>query len=97
LVGSAQGANNQEGRSQSERTNRRKRFPREADSSGMLETSRVFSLYSMTSAGAEEMGKSTRWVSRRKLKAAILESLAVKARKVWNPGRMILECQRPAL
>src|SRR5260370_13535300 len=34
---------------------------------------------------------------RRKLKAAILESRAVKARKVWNPGRMIHECQRPIL
>ena len=40
--------------------------------------------YSMTSADEEEMGKSTRWVSRLKLKAAKLESLAVKARKVWN-------------
>jgi hypothetical protein len=35
--------------------------------------------------------------SRRKLKAAILYSLTVKARKVWNPGRTVLECQRPAL
>src|SRR5260370_34486167 len=35
--------------------------------------------------------------SRRKLKAAILESRTAKARKVWNPGRMIHECQRPVL
>ena len=33
--------------------------------------------------------------SRRKLQAAILESTAVKVRKVWRPGRRILECQRP--
>jgi len=32
--------------------------------------------------------------SRRKLKTAILESTAVKVRKVWRPGRRILECQR---
>ena len=36
LVGSAQGASNQEGRSESERTNRRKNPPHEADSSGIL-------------------------------------------------------------
>jgi len=47
------------------------------------ETSRVPWTYSMTSADAEGMGKCTRRVSRRKLKAAILESQAVKARKVW--------------
>ena len=32
--------------------------------------------------------------SRRKLQTAILESTAVKVRKVWRPGRRILECQR---
>ena len=31
----------------------------------------------------------------RKLKAAILESTAVKVRKVWGTGRMTVECQRP--
>jgi hypothetical protein len=36
-VGSVQGANEQEGRSQSERTNRRNRAPHETDSSGVLE------------------------------------------------------------
>jgi hypothetical protein len=36
-VGSVQGANEQEGRSQSERTNRRNRVPHETDSSGVLE------------------------------------------------------------
>jgi len=35
--------------------------------------------------------------SRRKLKAAILESTGVKVRKVWRPGRRILEGQRPRL
>jgi hypothetical protein len=35
--------------------------------------------------------------SRRKLQAAILESTAVKVRKVWRPGRKVLECQRPPL
>ena len=35
--------------------------------------------------------------SRRKLKAAILDSSAVKARKVCCSGRMILECQGPDL
>ena len=35
--------------------------------------------------------------SRRKLKAAILDSSTVKARKVCCSGRMILECQGPDL
>ena len=35
--------------------------------------------------------------SRRKLKAAILESTAVKVRKVWRPGRKVLACPRPPL
>jgi hypothetical protein len=35
--------------------------------------------------------------SRRKLKAAILESTVAEVRKVWRPGKRILECQRPHL
>ncbi len=35
--------------------------------------------------------------SRRKLKAAIVESTAVKVRKVWRLGRRVLQCQRPTL
>jgi hypothetical protein len=35
--------------------------------------------------------------SRRMLKAAILESTTAKVRKVWRPGRKVLECQRPPL
>ena len=35
--------------------------------------------------------------SRRKLKAAILERTVAEVRKVWRPGRRILECQRPHL
>ena len=48
----------------------------------------------MASAGTEELGCTYRG-SRRKLKAAILESTVVKVRKVWGAGRMALECQRP--
>ena len=33
--------------------------------------------------------------SRRRLKTAILESRAAKARKVWRPDRRILKCQEP--
>jgi hypothetical protein len=44
---------------------------------------RVSILSSMASADVEVMGISTRRISRRKLKAAILDSRAAKARKVW--------------
>ena len=57
---------------------------------------RVFVFYPMASADAEELRR-TYWGSRRRLKAAILESTAVKVRKVWGAGRMALECQRPSL
>ena len=85
-------ASNQKGRSESERTSRRKQAPHEADSSGHLELPRVFLLCPMASADTEELRR-TYWGSRRKLKAAILESTAVKVRKVWGAGRMALECQ----
>ena len=84
-------ASKQKGRSESERTSRRKQAPHEADSSGHLELPRVFLLCPMASADTEELRR-TYWGSRRKLKAAILESTAVKVRKVWGAGRMTLEC-----
>ena len=57
---------------------------------------RVPFLYPMASADTEELRR-TYWGSRRRLKAAILESAVVKVRKVWGVGRMTLECQRPSL
>src|SRR3954468_9290452 len=56
-VGSAPRASNQEGRSESERTNRRIGSPHEADSSGTSEMPRVSSLYSMASADADGWGE----------------------------------------
>ena len=89
-------ASEQEGRSESERTSRRKLSPHEADSSGSLEPPRVCPCYPMASADTEELRRTYRG-SRRRLKAAILESTAVKVRKVWGAGRMTLECRRPCL
>ena len=54
-----------------------------AELAGVWEMPRVSILYSMASADVEVMGIRTRRISRRKLKAAILDSRAAKARKVW--------------
>ena len=83
LVGSAQGASNQEGRSESERTNRRNGLPHEADSSGMVGDAKSFFPLFDGQCRRGRMGIGTCRISRRKWKAAILESPAVKARKVW--------------
>jgi len=50
---------------------------------------RVSPSYLMASVDTEELRRTYR-SSRRKLKAAILESTAVKVRKVWRLDRMTL-------
>ena len=57
------------------------------------EMPRVSFLYSMASADAEEL-RSTHRVSRRRLKVAILDSTAVKVRKVRRADRMTLRMSR---
>jgi len=56
--------------------------PLGADLAGQLEMPRVAAAYLMASADAEER-EQARVGSPGELKAAILESAAVKARKVW--------------
>ena len=55
----------------------------------LLELPRVSAVYSMASADTEELRRTCRG-SRRKLMVAILESTAVKVRKVWRLDRMTL-------
>jgi len=56
---------------------------------GLSELPRVSPFYLMASADTEELRRTYRG-SRRKLKAAILESTAAKVRKVWRLDRMTL-------
>jgi hypothetical protein len=87
-VGSVQGASNQEGRSQSERSNRRNSSPHEADSR-MFGDAKVFHHLPDGQCRDRRMGKHVSGLPA-ELKAAILESWIAKARKVWRPGRMTL-------
>ena len=71
--------------------------PHEADSSGVIGDAKSFFPLFDGQCRCGRMGQCPCRISRRSLKAAILESQAAKARKVWSPDRMILECQRPFL
>jgi hypothetical protein len=87
LFGSAQRASNQEGRSESERIRRRNLVPRVKLICGTVGEAKWFPPFHDGQCRGGSTGISTSRISRRKLKAAILESTAVKVRKVWWPGR----------
>jgi len=71
--------------------------PHEADLGGAIGDAKIFFSLIDGQRRCGRMGQCPHRISRRKLKAAILESQAAKARKVWKPDRRILECQRPFL
>ena len=71
--------------------------PHEADSSGAIGDAKIFFPLIDGQCRCGRMGQCPYRISRRQLKAAILESQTAKARKVWNPDRRILECRRPSL
>jgi hypothetical protein len=83
-VGSTQRASNQEGRSESERMNPRKLYHRRRQG---FPPSTQWPMPARKNGGVHVPGLPGG------LKAAILESLTMKARKVCSPGRRILECQ----
>jgi hypothetical protein len=87
LSRSAQGASNQEGRSESERISRRNRGTRVKLICGGVGEAKWFLRSHDGQCRYGRTGARTYRISRRKLKAAILESTAVKVRKVWWPGR----------
>jgi len=87
LSRSAQGASNQEGRSESERISRRNRGTRVKLICGGVGEAKWFLRSHDGQRRYGRTGACTYRISRRKLKAAILESTAVKVRKVWWPGR----------